>query len=360
MRRLWCNIYLFLRWPFLFIWRRWNKRQIPSRIEEVLIIRPDRLGDMVMTLPLIRTIRDNLKNVRIYVLGSKNNKGLIEGDEDIRDVFDIGNPSDLNRVYNIRYDLAIDTVMDWRLRSAFFAKKSKAKFLIGFDIAGRGMLFDIKIKPAPGKTMSECILELIKPLGFRITYSIPRFFPTDSDRKGAERYLSKIELKKKMAVIHPGGYYPSQRWMPERFAEVADEVVRHTGANVVIIGSRTESKIIYSVKTYMREGSSVIIDCPLRILAALLSRACLFIGNNSGPLHIAAAVGIPTISFMGPTEASLWSPQGDNHIILETDLPCRPCQKAYCRRHDCLREIKVEYVLEHVSRLWKDLYGDWI
>lgn len=328
-----------------------------KEIKNILVIRPDRLGDLVMTLPLIKTIRENLPEAKIYLLASNGNAGLLKGDAHISDVFSRERKEDLRRMCSIRYDLAIDTVMDWRLKSAFLARKSRAKFLIGFALGFRGRLFDLKVKPEGQKPMSEFILDLIRPLGLKISSSIPEFLITPQDKAEAERYWAnlRLDLTKKIVVIHPGGYYPSQRWMPERFAQVAGEVEKRTGAQVIIMATSSEVKIIESIKAGMEEGPLVAMDWPLRSLAVLFSKSSLFIGNNSGPLHLAAAVGTPTISFLGPTVPHLWRPQGENQVVLKKELSCSPCQKAYCRRHRCLKEIEVNEVIDEVSKLWKRL-----
>jgi ADP-heptose:LPS heptosyltransferase len=316
---------------------------------------------MVMTLPLIKALKENLPGAEIYILGSLGNAEFLRGDEHIREVFIVDKAEDIKKMFKIYYDLAIDTVLDWRLRSALLARKSNAEFLIGFDLAHRGKLFDLSIKPQGQKSMSEFILDLVRPLGFKISSSIPQLVPTPQDKTAAEQYLAGLglDLNRKIVVIHPGGHYPSQRWMPERFAAVADEVIRHTAARVIMIVSKNETPIVEAVKAQMKEQPFIIIDCPFRILAVLVSRAHLFIGNNSGPLHLAAAVGTPTVSLMGPTVPYLWRPQGENQIVLRKDMACSPCQKAHCYSHRCLKEIEISEVIEKIGELWKDLYGDW-
>lgn len=359
IRGVFKNIYIFCRLPFLFLFKKRTVRKLPEikEIKNVLIIRPDRLGDMVMTLPLINTLKENLKEAKIYLLCGKINASLLQGSG----VFLLDEAKDIKKMCDISCDIAIDSVLDWRLKSAFLARKVKAKVSIGFDIGGRGRLFDIGIKPQKEKIMSEMILGLIKPIEIPITSAVPQLKLLSKDKEEAERYLKNIDLDidKKIVVLHPGGHYPSQRWMPERFAEIGDGIVKHTGARIAIIASRDEIKIVQEVTRYMKEMPLGIIDSPLRILAYIFSKARLLIGNNSGPLHLAASVGTPTVSFMGPTDHKLWTPQGKNQIVLRKGLSCSPCNRGYCRKHDCLREITVSEVTEKARELWKGLYGDW-
>jgi ADP-heptose:LPS heptosyltransferase len=124
---------------------------------------------------------------------------------------------------------------------------------------------------------------------------------------------------------------------------------------IVVIGTREEREIVENVinqGTDAKPGISNIlmaIGWPLDGIVALIERADLFVGNNSGPLHIAWGVGTPTVSTMGPTDPDLWWPVGENHTVIRKGLPCSPCNRPICKSHDCMRLITVEDMMEAVE-----------
>jgi heptosyltransferase-2 len=112
-----------------------------------------------------------------------------------------------------------------------------------------------------------------------------------------------------------------------------------------------EEEIIDQIKTHMTHPSIVFLNQPLGDLLALFQSCHLLICNNSGPLHVATALGTPTVSTMGPTIPERWWPQGEDHLVLRKDLPCMPCNEGRCRLKtlDCMKLITVEDMIEAVE-----------
>ena len=124
-------------------------------------------------------------------------------------------------------------------------------------------------------------------------------------------------------------------------------------ARIFVTGTVREESSMTAIKTLLDKPGVVFIlmDQPLSQTIALLKRASLFIGNNSGILHIAAALNTPTISTMGPTYPIEWSPYGDkgHNIVLNKKLPCSPCSKGICDHHSCMNDISVDEVMDKVK-----------
>jgi len=116
----------------------------------------------------------------------------------------------------------------------------------------------------------------------------------------------------------------------------------------LIFGAKREQKQITNIVKSMQNQPIVVNEIGLREFIAVLSFCNLLLCNNSGPLHIASGLGIPTVSTMGPTVPYLWLPIGKNHIVLRKALDCSPCDKAVCEEHYCMREISVEDFWEAV------------
>jgi len=149
--------------------------------------------------------------------------------------------------------------------------------------------------------------------------------------------------------IAPGGFYPSQRWPAEKFARLADQAIRRFGAKVLLAAGPHEQGLLRDIVAHMQEKPFVAAGLPLDQLAALISRMNVLVCNNSGPLHIAAGLGVPTVSTMGPTDPLLWQPQGEGQIVIRKQVPCSPCSRGSCRTHRCMEEITVEEMEEGVA-----------
>ena len=153
--------------------------------------------------------------------------------------------------------------------------------------------------------------------------------------------------------IHPGAYYESQRWLPERFVELADQLCKMKALDLIYFGGPEDEALVNEICLKINKEVPIYIANDLRKFAALLSCCGILICNNSGPLHMAVALGTPTISFMGPTVKEKWMPMGGNiHKVLRIDdLPCIGCNLGYCKikTHDCMRLITSSMVLGAVE-----------
>ena len=117
----------------------------------------------------------------------------------------------------------------------------------------------------------------------------------------------------------------------------------------IILGSKEESAVVERVFNVSKQKSVQVAGLKLDELVAMISLLDIFICNNSGPMHIACSLGIPTVSTIGPTDPALWSPAGDKHIVVRKELPCSPCSRSVCRLHDCMQIITVKDMMRAVD-----------
>jgi heptosyltransferase-2 len=136
-----------------------------------------------------------------------------------------------------------------------------------------------------------------------------------------------------------------------RYLELAKRLDQQARLQVVFFGTRAEERLIAQVGTMFGAKAAVFFGLELREFVALLSRCRLVVCNNSGPLHIATALGVPTVSTMGPTDPIRWWPEGDEHLVVRKPLWCSPCEEGVCPlgTHDCLMSISVDEMLAAVS-----------
>ncbi len=348
-------LYLSIRWlllsPLLLIRRQYPLSEYSVR--KILLLRHDRIGDMVVSTPLLKGLKRLYPSASITVLASERNHEVIINNPNVDEILIYRGFFWFIREMRAReFDLAIDPFNSYELIQPLMTYLSGARYRMGFKEAGREIFFNIKGPGLyPSKNLVDHLLDLLSCLGGSTKGLKPEIFLKEEEIEDAIRYLSDMGLNADSCIvaIHPGGYYPSQRWAPERFGQLAQGIVSRYKAGVIAFGSVEDNEILKTIRG-MCEKVVPLSGLSLRMLMAVLSRCSLFVGNNSGPLHIAAALGLPTVSITGPTVIPLWLPYGENHIVLRKGLDCSPCNKDICQDHRCMELISVDEVMDAVAR----------
>lgn len=344
--------YFLLRLPLLYAARFLfaSGRRAGAGTQKILVIRPDRLGDLILSVPFLESLRAAYPSARIDIMVRPYIAELARIIPAVDDVIVYNGLTDsLRRIRSRRYDIVVDMLYDHSVKTAFVALFSGSPVRIGFSGGYREVLFTDPVDVnGPGKGMAAVNLELLKPLGAAARTAIPRLGPWAKPREKA----GALKI-----AIHPGGYYASQRWSPESFAELGRMLADRYGANIVVVGGPDERTLIGRVAKGIGRGGVEEALPSMRGLADLLSGCDLVICNNSGPLHLAAALGVPTVSTMGPSDPALWWPSGEGHIVVRKDVGCNPCSRGRCSDHRCLKLITPWEMFEKASGLIKSAYG---
>ncbi len=324
----------------------------------ILIISLKRVGDVILSIPAFRAIKENLPKSQVTVFADSYTKDILDRIPYIDAVVPYGkDASFLKKAKQVRklsynaFDLAIDLTCDYTFEGALWTWLSGSKFRVGYDTWKRGLLFNRPVKPIKGAMHAiDEILNIIKSIGLETEDKSLNISASEEATDTVKKFFRDKDAKSDTLLIgiHPGGYYPTQRWLTERFAEVADRLIEKYKARIVLMGGPKEEKIIQQISTHMANQPLVFLDHPLGELLALLQSCHLLICNNSGPLHMASASGTLTVSTMGPTLPERWQPQGEKHIVIRKNLPCIPCNEGYCRLKtlECMKLITVKDMLE--------------
>jgi len=337
-------------------------------IRNILVIKLDRIGDMVMTTPIFRALKERCPNAQISVLVNPVNKSAITNNPFINSIFvydkEKKHKSLNSRIHFLRsirekkFDLVIDPYLDYELNTSFITRFVGSKFRLGFEFAGREIFYNIRY-PARAfpvftekKQIVDYYFDLISSLGVKADSKQPEIFLTSGEKENACQLLKNKGLKPedKAIGIHPGAHHESQRWPVEKFAAVSDYLITRYGANVILFAGHEEKHLLSEFLNYADEPPIVSEGIDLRQFMSVLSYCNLFLCNNSGPLHIATALNIPTVSTMGPTIPFLWWPRGENQIVLRKDVDCSPCKRGVCGTHDCMELITTEDFIDAVER----------
>lgn len=336
-----------------------HKEFMVDRVKKILVIKLERIGDLVLATPVLRELKKRFINSHITLLVNYYTKDLVLEDTNIDEILvykrKINSPFYWIKFSKILKKLHFDLCIDLTCNNedlflpTYLSYFSRAKYTIGLNQFGRGFLFNIRVPyDNKDKPLIELMFDIVKPLGIYINDIRPKINIPEEGRTFVKELLYKLNIKDNdlLIGIHPGGYYPSQRWPEEGFAKVADELINSYKAKVIVISSPKERDIVFKITSLMKnKPQAILTDITLRRLIGLISNLDLLICNNSGPLHIAVALGVPTVSTMGPTMPKRWAPIGENHIIIRKGIDCSPCNLGSCKKHKCMNLITPEDIL---------------
>ncbi len=316
----------------------------PARVGRVLVVRTDRLGDMALTTAALSDLRAHFRRAEITVLAPPGPLALLQGHPAVDRLVALGDGG-LNFEMAGRFDLAIDFTPDERLRGAFLVNRSRARFRAGFRAAGREAFFNLRgPRSAPGRHILDLNRELVVSLGVTGDPSAPSLFVSPEERGAAQSLLASLGAASPRVAVHPGGFYPTQRWFPERFGELIALLTGRTGAACIVVHGPGEEGLARRVCAATPDALPAAVPT-VRHLMGMIASCDLFVGNNSGPLHIAGALGVPTVSVMGPTDPARFAPRGPADRVVRKEVPCSPCMRGRCWHLTCLRSVEPDELL---------------
>lgn len=335
----------------------------------ILITRLRFIGDIVLTTPVIRSVREACPGAHIAYMGERGAVALLEQNPYLDEIipYDYGRPGFLEQarvaflLRRKQFDLVVD--LFGNPRSALLARLSGARVRVGPDKRERGRLYTIRVADdGLPRTAIEFHNRYIAAAGIPPVSTTTELFLTSDERRDAASYLrwssgagTPPDPARPVIGMHPGATWPAKRWPPERFAELADVLRSKLGAHVIITAGPSDAAVVAAVSACAVSAPSVLNVLPLRQLAAVISCCRAFVSNDAGPMHIAAALGVPTVGIFGPGEESIWFPydRTAGHTALRRDVPCHPCHLDVCTREgvgfmECMKLLSADEVFAAV------------
>ncbi|NQT90816.1 MAG: glycosyltransferase family 9 protein [Candidatus Omnitrophica bacterium] len=340
--------------------------------KRVLLIRTDRLGDVVLTTPAIKAIRDAYPDAYIAMMVRPYAELAVKGNPYLDEVI-------VYDKYGKHRSIAATIRFATELRkkgfdtAVIFHPTNRAHIIsylagiprrIGYDGRLPFLLTDrIRSTKHEGiKHELDYNLDMLKSLDIEAKDKSLYVPVSDEARKHVDDLLvgSGINPDDRVVAIHPGASCPSKIWPSERFAKLADKLIENYGAKVVVVGGSDKRGTFCAdiVRKFMlKEALFLSGKLDISQLAALLKRSVLLISNDSGPVHVAVAVGTPVVSIFGRRQPGLsplrWGPLGPKDIVLHKDVGCAGiCLAHECRREfDCLKAISIDDALTAIRSL---------
>ncbi len=340
----------------------WNvlkkRRKLPEKIEKVLVVREYALGETLLTLPMIKRLNDEGYEVAVFC--SKTNKEVFKRVDFVNDILVFEEFNWIDKSFF--YDVAIDTEPHHNISAMIGRYLSKC--IIGFNNLERSKLYDIKIEYNDRIHAVYNFCNLLKPL--HINYKPNRLIPLkcyDVEIKRVDKILKKLGLiNKKLIGIHcsSAGTATWRRWKEEKFANLIDRLVERN-YHIILTGTKADADVNKKVYSFVKNKEKVFdfseYNLNLGEFAYLLTKFECFVSNDTGPMHLSAAMGVRTIGLFGPNLPERFGPFGPNNISIYKahDLKCSPCINVHKREFGickyngkCMDLIGVEDVLKYV------------
>ena len=199
--------------------------------------------------------------------------------------------------------------------------------------------------------ITDYLLKSLDTLGINKSNATPKVFLNNEDLCLGDKFIKDavVNPSKPLIAIHPGSGSRQKCWPVERFGALMLRIQRESDAQFLVTSGPADGKIIEALRQKTGDIFITANQLPLPHLAAIIAKCRLFIGNDSGVTHLAAAAGTPTIALFGPTDPEMWGPRGEKVTILYKKLPCSPCQhdmRKTCLPLSCLDQIGIESVVE--------------
>lgn len=323
----------------------------PFVVSRVLLIRPGGIGDAVLLVPAVRAFKELCPDSKVTILAERRNGAVFVLSPDVDHVLLYDRPRQFLSALRQHYDLVVDTEQ-WHRLSAIVARLIRSDLKIGFATNERKRLFNLSVSYSHEDYEADSFLRLLQPLGIGKQELLYPFLKVpDPCSKRAGELLGALNGQTFIAIF-PGASIPERRWGVEKFHALT-KWLNGQGLPVVVVGGGQDRQA----------GEGILADCrglnlagvtSLVETAAILQRSQLLVSGDSGVLHLAVGLDVPTVSLFGPGISAKWAPRGRKHIVLNLNLPCSPCTRfGYtppCPEGGrCIQEISVEEVATAVS-----------
>jgi heptosyltransferase-2 len=337
-----------------------------SKIKNILVVRTDRIGDVLLSTPVLENLRKSFPKAHIAVMVSPNALDIVQGNPNINEVI-VYDKDNLHKTWSSsikfalklrkkKFDLSL--IVHPTNRSHIIAFFSGIKYRVGYD-RKFSFLLTQKIphtKQHGEKHERDYCLDMLSVLGLQSEKFLPQMVLRKESEEFVDNLLNDLGLntkQEKIVAMHPGASCPSKRWPLDYFSKLAQWLIKDKKTKIAIIGAKDNLGLGDRLAGLIDSASVINFTGRLTIsqLASFLKRCCLFISNDSGPVHIASSVGTPVISIFGRKQPGLapkrWGPLGKLDKVVHKDVGCTVCLAHNCNKNFlCLRSISPEEVYQ--------------
>ena len=334
----------------------------PLTPKRILVIRLDRIGDVVLSTPVVQALRQKFPHAFIAMMVRRACRDLVQGNPYLNEVILYDKEVEHRGIWSTirfarslrRYEFDAALVLHPSNRSHWIPRLAGIPVRIGYDRKSPWLLTHRLPHRKQEGARHEALycLDMLRVFGIEANDPRPHVPIQAAANSRIETLLAEasVDPSARLVAIHPSASCVSKRWMPQRFAEVADRLIAQQGARICLIADEPGAMYAHQVAQATRHPAlNLAGQLSLAELAALLRHCRLLISNDSGPVHIAAAVGTPVVDIFGRNQRGLspqrWKALGDGHVVLHKEVGCVTCLAAECDiGFLCLTELSADEV----------------
>jgi len=337
----------------------------------ILVMRYRFIGDMVLTVPFLKNLRAAYPEARIDMLIEPLSGQILKGcpyidsfiDLDVKTIHKYSEGEKKGKIagyielIRLLRKKGYDTVFVLKrsLSSAVIAKLLGARERIGFDTEHRGWLLTKRVKYRDDTQHEvENFLDVLKAAGIPVGDTTLELWPARQEKKRAAGYLKDAGVKRSdlKIVIHPVASLPAKEWPLDNCVRFCKKLLERYDVKLIFTGAPDDAaKYNVLAKEFGDSAVNLCGRATLRECISIYRDADLFIGVDSGPMHIAAAAGTPVIALFGPVSPVKWGPWTGNKITLQADVECRPCSPHKCETNKCMLKIDADDIMSAAGKM---------
>jgi lipopolysaccharide heptosyltransferase II len=334
----------------------------PEGLRSILVIRLYFLGDVLFSTPVLEALKGRYPGASLTVLVKKRARDILASNPFVDEVLLYDEveryhcPPWSTRLALLlrrrRFDLAVDLTGD--LRSSWLLFACEPGFRVGFNHVGLSFLLDRSIPYRARGHVIDHLLKAVEPVGAVSAGAAPTLCLTDDERRAGAEAVRGVGVREGQSyvVISPGSNRLARRWPAPRFGRLSSLVRERLAATPIVTGAADDAGLADEV-VEASAGAAVSLAgaTGVRVFAAVAAGARAFVGNDSGPLHIAASQGTPVVGLYGPTDPTNYAPRGGASRVLWAGYPCCPCDQRRCGRESdpCMAAISVDEAFEALA-----------
>lgn len=351
-----------------------------AAVQRVLVVRLDAIGDLLLSHPALAVIRRRFPNAQVDLVASPVSAEVLQGNPYIDHLVtyrapwhvawrgaEVWWPGEAARFWGVadalaaaRYDVAFELRGD--LRDILFMATAAPRTTVGTSFRGGRRLLHYDVPVPRHAHQVDMAVAIASAGGPPQPAPPPQVYPTADDVAVARAHLP--EARDWLIGLHLGAGFPSKQLPFGHFVQVVEAIHQaHPQAAFVVVGAAAERRLAQALKeATLLPVHDLTGKLTLLQTAAALQHCRLFIGNDSAPMHVAAAVGTPVVTFFGPSEPWKFHPRGVPYRLLEVDLPCRPCDYVHCRwqedlRYQCMTRQSPDWIARAALELLAESAG---
>lgn len=336
--------------------------------KNIIVRMPNWLGDLVMATPVLKDLRDRWPEAKITAMCQNGVGNILVGNPYIDEILNFKRPNGwIHRIFHGgvveplkqgHYDLGI--LLTNSFSSAWFFWRGQVKNRVGYATHQRSLLLNYPVPFPENKEKQHLVITykmLLTPLGIPLSDTSPELFITSEEKKEIQDSLVHFGVTKDSITvgINPGAAYGSAKcWLPERFKEVAKKLTEDPRVVVLFVGDKSGAPMINEICDGLSERViNLAGKTTLRELIGFIQASQVFLTNDSGPMHIASALGVPLVALFGSTSDITTGPYKGG-IVIHKRAACSPCYRRECPiDFRCMTEISVGEVVQAIRKLMK-------